>query len=72
MTLSSVCVSRIYYRNARNQNAGTGNFVYVGEYIVLPDCVIEAWRQVFKKWPNPYPKIFFRMSLNYRTKIENF
>ena len=33
--ISSVCVSRMYYRRERNQNAGTENFVYVGEYTVL-------------------------------------
>ena len=35
MMLSSVCVSRMYYHNERNKNAGTGNFVFVGEYTVL-------------------------------------
>ena len=34
--ISSVCVSRIYYRReTKNQNAETKNFVYVGEYTVL-------------------------------------
>ena len=34
MMFSSVCVPRIHYRNERNQNAGTENFVCIDEYIV--------------------------------------
>ena len=31
LILSYVCFSKIYYHRERNYNAGTGNFVYVGE-----------------------------------------
>ena len=33
--LTSVCVSRIYHCSERKKNAGTGNFVYVGENTAL-------------------------------------
>ena len=35
MMLSSVSVSRRYYRNERNQTTETKNFDYVGEYTVF-------------------------------------
>ena len=44
MMLSSLSFLRIYYHCERDYNAGTGNFVYVGQY-----CAVQVWPQMFKK-----------------------
>ena len=66
MVLSSVRFLKIYHCSEINCNAGTGNFVYVGEC-----CVIRAWPQILKKWEKPHLKLFLRKSFDFRIKMEN-